>query len=122
MIKKIILVMCVFLLLVAAVGCSKAKESAKENIGIRGQITELSLNDSGKVTEILVEGKIEQDTAYDKARVFIGDKTKIYKNDTKEELKVADLKKGAKVEIVFEGPVRESYPVQADAKIIRIIE
>lgn len=122
MIKKIILLMCVFLLLVTAVGCSKAKESTKENIGIRGQITEISQNDSGKVTAILVEGKVEQDTAYDKASVFIGDKTKIYKNDGKEELKATDLKKGTKVEIVFEGPVRESYPVQADAKIIRIIE
>lgn len=122
MVKKIVLVMCAFLLLVGAVGCSKDKGSTKEDIGIRGQITEVSKNDSGKITSILVEGKVEQDTAYDKASVFIGEKTKIYKNDTKAELKAADLKEGTKVEAVFEGPVRESYPVQADASIIRIIE
>jgi beta-N-acetylhexosaminidase len=121
MIKKIILLMCAFLLL-GAVGCSKDKESSKEKLGVRGLITEISSNDSGKITSILVEGKVEQDTAYDKASVFIGEKTKIYKNDTKEELNTSALNKGIKVEIVFEGPVRESYPVQADANIIRIIE
>lgn len=119
MIKKIILLVSTFLLL-SAVGCSK--QITEEKIGIRGEITEVSLDDSGKITSILVEGKIEQDTQYDKASVSIGEKTKIYDNDTKEELKRNGLKKGAKVEIIFEGGVRESYPVQADAKIIKVTE
>ncbi|MBE6068760.1 MAG: beta-N-acetylhexosaminidase [Clostridium lundense] len=42
--------------------------------------------------------------------------------NTKEEVERNALKKGTIVEITFEGPVRESYPVQADAKIIKIIK
>ncbi|WP_291548570.1 beta-N-acetylhexosaminidase [Clostridium sp. HMP27] len=119
MMKKIILLISIFLLL-TVVGCSK--EITEEKLSIRGEITNVSLDDNGKITSILVEGKLEQDTQHDKASVFIGEKTKIYDNDTKEELEKNALKKGTKVEIIFKGPVRESYPVQADAKIIRITE
>lgn len=119
MMKKIILLISIFLLL-TVVGCSK--EITEEKLSIRGEITNVSLDDNGKITTILVEGKLEQDTQHDKASVFIGEKTKIYDNDTKEELERNALKKGTKVEIIFKGPVRESYPVQADAKIIRITE
>lgn len=101
---------------------SKEINESKEKLGIRGEITKVSLNDSGKITGILVEGKVEQDTVYDKASVYIGDQAKIYKNDTKEELERSALKEGLKVEIIFKGMVRESYPVQADAKIIRVME
>jgi beta-N-acetylhexosaminidase len=121
MMKKIIGLMCVLLLFTAA-GCNKDAVESKEKLNIRGQITKISLNDNSKITSILVEGKIEQDTEYDKASIFISDKTKIYKNNAKEVLKASALKEGMKVEAVFEGPVRESYPVQADAKMIRIIE
>lgn len=119
MLKKIILLICA-LLLITIVGCSK--QSKEEKLGIRGEIAKVSYNDSGKISGILVEGKVEEDTQYDKASVYIGEKTKIYKNSTKEELEISTLKEGVKVEIIFEGPVRESYPVQADAKIIRVIQ
>jgi beta-N-acetylhexosaminidase len=129
--KKLVLIMCIFLLF-TAVGCSKVsskenavgynKVSSKEKLDIRGEITKLSLNDSSRIVNILVEGKIEEDTSYDKASVYVGEKTKIYQADTNKELTIGDLKEGLKVEIVFTGPVRESYPVQADAKIINIIK
>lgn len=119
MIKKIILLISIFLLL-SVVGCTN--KSVEEKIGIRGEIVEVSLDDNSKITGILVEGTLEQDTQHDKASVSIGEKTKIYDKNTKEELERSALKKGTKVEIIFEGPVRESYPVQADAKIIKIIE
>lgn len=70
----------------------------------------------------MVEGKVEQDTQYDKASIRIKDNTKIYEKDAKKELEVNSLKEGAKVEVIFEGPVAESYPVQADAKTIIITE
>jgi beta-N-acetylhexosaminidase len=129
--NKLVLLMCVFLLF-AAVGCNKvsSKENAlgynkvttKEKVDIRGEITKLSLNDNSKVVNILVEGKIEGDTSYDKASVYVGEKTKIFQAHTNKKLTINDLKEGSQVEIVFTGPVRESYPVQADAEIIRIIK
>jgi beta-N-acetylhexosaminidase len=117
--KKLALLMCVFLLFTAA-GCNKV--SSKEKVDIRGEITKLSLNGSSKVVNILVEGKIDEDTSYDKASVYVGEKTKIYQADTNKKLTISDLKEGSQVEIIFTGPVRESYPVQADAEIIRIIK
>ncbi|WP_179632035.1 beta-N-acetylhexosaminidase [Clostridium peptidivorans] len=119
MIKKIVLLMCI-LLSFSSIGCNK--EINEEKLGVRGEITKVLLDGNNKATGILVERKNEQDTEYDKASVNIGEKTKIYDNNTKKELERNDLKKGAKVEIIFEGGVRESYPVQADAKIIRVIE
>lgn len=101
---------------------SEEINESKEKLGIRGQVTKISTDNSGKIKGILVEGIVEQDTEYDKASVFIGENTKIYKNHTKEELERGALKEGIKVEVIFEGGVRESYPVQADAKVIRVIE
>ena len=123
MFKKIILLICTFLLL-STVGCSKdsSEDVNTKKLGIRGQVTKVSSDDSGKIKGILVEGIVEKDTEYDKASVYIGEKTKIYKNNTKEELEKSALKEGIKVEVIFEGGVRESYPVQADAKVIRVIE
>ena len=141
--KKLVLLMCIFLLFTTA-GCGKVsskenavgnnkvnskenavgsnKVSPKEKVDIRGEITKLTLNDSSKIVNILVEGKIEEDTSYDKASVYVGEKTRIYRADTNKELTISDLKEGLKVEIVFTGPVRESYPVQVDAEIIKIIK
>lgn len=117
--RKILLSMCIFLLL-GALGCNEV--SSNQKLGIRGQITKISTDNSGKITAILVEGKIEQDTEVDKASVSIREKTRIHKKDKNEDIGVSELKEGLQVEIIFEGPVRESYPVQADAKLIRVIE
>jgi len=56
--------------------------------------------------------------------VKVTDKTKIEKTDGKErkEATFEDLKKGARVEATFTGPVADSYPVQATAKAILILE
>lgn len=119
MVKKVITAMCIFLLL-GAVGCS-INDNGKE-IVVRGTITKIIRNDGGKVTGILVEGKEEQDSEYDKASVFIGDKTKIYKGSNSELQDTSVLVEGIRVQVTIEGAVRESYPVQVDAKIIRILE
>jgi beta-N-acetylhexosaminidase len=117
--KKLILLMCIFLLFTAS-GCNYV--SSKEKVDIKGEITKLTSNESSKMVNILVEGKIEVDTSHDKASVYVGEKTKIYRVDTNKKLTISDLKEGSQVEIIFTGPVRESYPVQADAEIIRIIK
>jgi beta-N-acetylhexosaminidase len=117
--KRLLLLMCLFLLFTAA-GCNKV--SSKEKFDIRGEITKLTLKDGSKIANILVEGKIHEDASYDKASVYVGEKTKIYQANTNKKLTISDLKEGSQVEIIFTGPVRESYPVQADAEIIRIIK
>ncbi|MEG0772709.1 DUF3221 domain-containing protein [Clostridium sp.] len=120
MLKRLLLIMCTFVSLALITGCDS--DITAEKIGIRGQITKIALDDSGNIRSILVEGKVESDTQHDKASIGISENTKIYKDDIKKPLAINDLKEGLKVEVIFEGPVRESYPVQADAKYIRVIE
>ncbi|MFZ5987624.1 MAG: DUF3221 domain-containing protein [Bacillota bacterium] len=121
--KRILLLVFGIVIIIGAVGCSKSIDS-KENgkIGIRGQITKVLRNESNNISGVLVEGEVESDTSYDKASVEVAEDTKIYKGNTGQKLSVEDLKENLKVEVVFEGPVAESYPVQGKAKIIRVID
>lgn len=119
-IKKILIIILTAALTFGSFGCGKNSDS--EKIGIRGEITTLSQSQDSKVMSILVEGSLESDTLYDKASIAITDKTKIIKKATKEKLSKDDLKKGIQVEVVMEGTVRESYPVQGDAKEVRILD
>jgi beta-N-acetylhexosaminidase len=96
---------------------------------IRGMVTNVSAANEeakkkGTLGSILVEGAKEKDTTFDKASIRVTDKTKIEKLVGKERkpAKFDDLKKGAKVQALFTGPVAESYPVQAMAKEILILE
>lgn len=58
---------------------------------------------------------------YGEAMVFISKKTTIYLNNKKITLSPSLFKIGMRVEVKFAGPVAESYPVQAEAKFIRIL-
>jgi beta-N-acetylhexosaminidase len=118
--KKIVLLILCIALIAAMFGCSKS--SAKENVDVRGEITELVLGNDNKPVRIMVEGDLEEDVPYDKASVSIDKKTKVYMKDDGKKLEAADLKKGMKVEAIFEGPVAESYPIQAKAREIRVLE
>jgi hypothetical protein len=94
----------------------------KEKISIRGMPASVSpADDAGKkagiLGTILIEGRKDKDTEFDKAFVKITKTTKIFKMVGKD-LKPAsfdDLKPGVKTEIQFVGPVAESFPVQATA-------
>lgn len=99
-------------LVVVGSGCNLNQDDDK--IGIRGIITTVSVNEKEEVTNILVERKVESDTSFDKASVFITKDTKVNSPEK--------LKKGMKVEVIFTGPVAESYPVQGRAKVITVIE
>ena len=118
--KKILMIVLTAALAFSLIGCGK--NSDKERIGVRGEITNLSQGQDNEVIFILVEGNLESDTAYDKASIAITGKTKVIAKDTKKRLSKDDLREGMQVEVVMEGPVRESYPVQGDAKEVRILD
>jgi beta-N-acetylhexosaminidase len=100
-----------------------------EKADIRGKVSRITpANDDvkkrGFVGNVLVEGVKEETTNYDKAAILVTTKTTITKKTDKEKkaCKFEDIKKGAKVQVDFTGPVAESYPVQATAKSIVILE
>lgn len=121
-IKKVVLIILIITIGLTVIGCGKDSIEQEEKVGIRGEITEVITDDAKGITAVLVEGQLEEDTSYDKARVAINEKTQVLKVNGGEKMSVEDLRKGLKVEVVFEGPAAESYPVQAKAKIIRVIE
>lgn len=58
---------------------------------------------------------------YGEAMVFISKKTTIYVDNKEISLSPSLFKTGMRIEVKFTGPVAESYPVQAEAKFIRIL-
>jgi hypothetical protein len=109
-------------LLLGAAGA--ADEPAK--VDVRGKATKVAAagKDGDLLGTLLIEGEKEKTTSYDKASVKVTKQTRIEKMVGKERKPATfeDLKQGAKVEANFTGPVAESYPVQATAKDILIIE
>lgn len=96
---------------------------ASENPSLRGSVIELFTNE-GQITGFYAEGELEPDTSFDKARIRITDATKIYtqQGETYTPAGKEALVVGANVEVLFEGPVQESYPVGATAGEIVILQ
>jgi hypothetical protein len=113
----------VFAGLAAVVLLSPALADEKgEKVSIRGSLASAGGSSeedkkAGLLGTLLVEGKKDKDTEYDKATVKVTKATKIYKEVGGElrEASFDDLKGGVKVEIWFRGPVAESFPVMATA-------
>lgn len=117
--RKLVYIILALILTLSLIGCSNSKEN--EKIGIRGEITKLSQGKDIKTFFIFVEGTLEKDTEFDKASITLTDRTKIVEKATNKNLSKNDLKEGMKVEVLVDGSVRESYPVQFDAKEVRVI-
>lgn len=118
--KRIFTVLIVFAAMLFVSAC--AANGSGDAIGIRGEVTNITTEQENTV--ILVEGKTEDDTMYDKASVTIKPDTKIVKagaDGGETIVKPEDIKLLQSVEVVFNGPVAESYPVQGTAKLIRIL-
>jgi hypothetical protein len=99
-----------------------------EKVSIRGTPASVSPADeddkkAGILGTLLMEGRKDKDAEYDKAMVRVTRATKIYKQVGKDlkEATFDDLKPSVKMEIQFQGPVTESFPVQATAGKIVII-
>jgi hypothetical protein len=101
---------------------------SSSRIDVRGVITSFTRAEGkgrGKVlAHMLIEGAKEPDTQVDKASVTVTAETKVFINrdGEREPAESAALKDGQKVEARFTGPVRLSYPLQADAAEITILE
>jgi hypothetical protein len=101
---------------------------SSSRIDVRGVITSFTRAEGkarGKVlAHVFIEGAKEPDTQVDKASVTVTAETKVFINRDGERkpAEFAALKEGQKVEAGFTGPVRLSYPVQADAAEITILE
>jgi hypothetical protein len=92
---------------------------------IRGAITELETYAEGEsasvLLRILVEGAGTDDTVFDKAWVEIVAATRIsFDGESFAPPTLDDLTPGRRVSVIFIGPVRESYPVQAVAGQVMI--
>ena len=95
---------------------------------ISGAITTLSAADgswsAGILGSVLIEGKLQSDTSFDKASVAVTDKTQIYLEDAqgRHAVDFSYLRVGQIVAATFTGAVAESYPVQATASKIVILK
>ena len=127
--KKILSLLLVFVMVLSFVGCTSNQQnnqnstqnnnqSKEASLTIKGMI--IQLDNNSKNTVILVEGKKEDGSTYDKARVTINKDTKIYEKDN--EISAKDLRLHMYIEVYYNGAVAESYPVQMGADKIIIIE
>ncbi|HMQ52241.1 MAG TPA: DUF3221 domain-containing protein [Anaerolineae bacterium] len=96
------------------------------NPAIRGGITnhQVSTGPNNDILgSILIEGQVESDTSFDKAAVTITAQTRIYEQLGQERRSTTfeALRVGQRVEAWFDGPVAESYPVQARASDVVIL-
>jgi len=107
---------------VLAAGCAGPTPPSGEP-SIRGPITSMTAGPDGFGT-ILVEETSPQGLAYDKASLAVTKGTRLLKRTGDEYVTVTfdDLAEGTLVEVWITGPVRESYPVQADADALVAIE
>jgi hypothetical protein len=90
-------------------------------IGIRGVVTDIVQGKDG--ITMLVEGKLEQDTSFDKASVTVNMSSRVLRDETPITglFAFSEIKKGDTVEVTFNGLVAESYPVQGVAATVRIV-
>lgn len=126
--KKILSLLLVFVMVLSFVGCTSNQQnnqnstqnnnqSKEASLAIKGMITQLDNN--GENTVILVEGKKEDGSTYDKARVTINKDTKIYEKD--KEISAKDLRLHMYIEVYYNGAVAESYPVQMGANKVVVV-
>ena len=113
------------LALTAACLLEGAQSFSSSEVDVRGAITRIEREGRGKIlARILIEGVKEPDTRGDKAFVDVTDETELFikRGGERKPAEFAALKAKQRVEARFKGLVRESYPVQATAGEITILE
>lgn len=87
-------------------------------VGVRGPIAEHTVTDDGLT--LLIEGEKAADTMYDAAWVTV-DKNTLIRTANGVPSTVDALQTDVIVEVVFTGPVAESWPVQGRAGTVTIL-
>ena len=120
--------------LIGALVCALSMAVSENPVGvvsekkadIRGKITAVNRETGNErlLGTVMIESGAEQDAALDKARVRVTKQTHIFVIRDGKRLPATfdDLQIGAEVEAQFAGPVMESYPVQAAAKAITVLD
>jgi hypothetical protein len=122
---QFILVGLLLYLFLALLGCAPSVTTPASPPAIRGSITQRSAGPGGDLLgSILVEGQIEEGTSFDKAAITVTGNTRIFEQigRNRQQTTFAALQVGRQVEAWFDGPVAESYPVQATASDIVILK
>lgn len=126
--KKIRIVLALILAITIFSGCSASMDTSGD-VGIKGLITSVSSseNPADILATILVEGTVEENLGLvsDKASVSLDKDTVLVSGSDKKYFERSDIDKftvGLAVEVIFTGPVAESYPVQGGAKVLIIVQ
>lgn len=105
--------------LMLAVACTtRSTELPSEPASIAGRVTAVSM-ETGHTGVIRVEANPEESAGSDKAVVRVTESTTV-RAPGSANVDPGELRVGQWVRVWFTGPVRESYPVQADAQTIVI--
>lgn len=97
-------------------GTLPAQYQEGEKSDMVGNISDISSN------TILIEGIWAKGNQYDKAYVSFDEDTIIVNGNTEEGFNARNFVEGMMVKVIFDGPVKESYPVQAKARKIMVCE
>jgi beta-N-acetylhexosaminidase len=109
-----------FCVIVALAGC--AAERPSETPSISGVVRERQPIDGGVVLLVEAEGDVSSGS-YDNASVRLDTDTTVLVDEdgTLHRATPEDVPAGASVDVWFEGPVAESYPVQAAAGTVLVV-
>ncbi len=106
------------------VGCAGAPMPPGDDPSIRGTVTTVTPGAEGTVT-ILVDAGAGPRFAYDIASVRLTPDTRVLRStgtNGYEAASAADVALGNLIDVWFTGPVAESYPVQATAGTVLVLE
>lgn len=117
------------ILVVVLTGCGLSPAANRGGVDIRGTIVEKgAAGTQGQTDNVIgflqIEGKLEADTQYDQAMVTVTNATRIVEqvDGAQRSVTFDTLQVGQTVEVQFTGPVMESYPVQATASEVVILQ
>lgn len=113
----------VALLLAGCVGGCTAPKTPDTPPSIRGVVTSVSPGADG-LGAVLIEESAPQGLEFDKASLTLTKDTEVLKQvgDGYQVVAFEALLEGVLVEAWVTGPVRESYPIQADADVVLVLE
>ena len=98
-----------------------APPAPQEAPSIRGTLTAIESGTQGQGGLLTIEEDPNATAGSAKARVRLTGATNLIRANG-QRLGFTEFKVGQRLEAWFEGPVAESYPVQATAKAVRVIE